>query len=352
MLTNASGDLLHAGVDALVNTVNTVGVMGKGIALQFRRAYPEMFTAYAKACKAGEVQLGHMHVWETGALGGPRFIINFPTKAHWRNPSQLADIRSGLDDLINVIREHHIASIAVPPLGCGNGGLDWSEVEPLIRDAFQAVPEVDARVYAPAAAPRADQIVNATPRPTMTVGRAALVSLIDRYTGVALGATPIEVQKLMYFLQTLGEPLRLNYVKHLYGPYAGNLRQVLDRVEKHFLVGYGDGSARVLDAEPIRAIPDAVVEATAVLEREPATTARVEQVLDLIDGFESMYGMELLASVHWVMASDAAAAEDWQRTVSLVHEWSPRKRRMFTDDHIRTAWTAIHHHDSALFACQ
>ncbi|RRQ27384.1 Appr-1-p processing protein [Rhodococcus sp. Eu-32] len=341
MLTTTTGNLLRADTDALVNTVNTVGVMGKGIALQFRRAYPDMFKAYATASKAGEVQLGHVHVWETGALDGPRFIINFPTKGHWRAASKLRDIEAGLSDLTRVIRENNITSIAIPPLGCGNGGLDWADVLPLIRQAFAELPDVEAIVYAPDAPPTPMDMGNATERPNMTVGRAALVTLLDRYAGVALGATPIEVQKLMYFLQVLGEPLNLNYAKNLYGPYADNLRHVLNRVEGHFLTGYGDGTARVLDADPIRVLPGAVDEAAAVLAENGETEKRVEKVLDLIDGFESMYSMELLATVHWVMSEDAAAAEDCKHAVKLVHEWTPRKRRTFTEDHIHVAWRAM-----------
>lgn len=155
MITQAHGNLLEADVDALVNTVNTVGVMGKGIALQFRRAYPEMFTSYARAVKSHDVQLGVMHVWPTGAMAGPRLIINFPTKGHWRAPSRLEDVERGLDYLVRVIRQLGIRSIAVPPLGCGNGGLDWSVVEPLIRSKLSSVPDVDVRLYAPEGAPAA-----------------------------------------------------------------------------------------------------------------------------------------------------------------------------------------------------
>ena len=133
MITEASGNLLEADVDALVNTVNTVGVMGKGIALQFKRAYPEMFMAYARAAKRGELSLGRMHVWETGLMTGPRFIINFPTKGHWGSKSRVDDIALGLDALVETIRDLRITSIAIPPLGCGEGGLDWRVVEPLIH---------------------------------------------------------------------------------------------------------------------------------------------------------------------------------------------------------------------------
>ncbi|NKS16900.1 Appr-1-p processing protein [Rhodococcus hoagii] len=342
MLTTATGNLLRADVDALVNTVNTVGVMGKGIALQFRKAYPDMFTAYEKACKAGEVQLGHMHVWETGTLDGPRFIINFPTKGHWRAGSKLRDIDAGLTDLVRVIAEHRITSIALPPLGCGNGGLDWADVEPRIRSAFASLPDVDIRLYAPGATPAAAEMPNATERPPMSVGRAALVTLLDRYSRLALGATPIEVQKLMYFLQVLGEPLRLNYAKNRYGPYADNLRHVLHAVEGHYLTGYGDGSARVLDADPIRTLPGAVDDAAGVLADHPETVTRIDRVMGIVDGFESMYGMELLATVHWAASTNPEAATDWHHAVENVHQWTPRKKRMFTEDHIRVAWTALH----------
>lgn len=141
------GNLLTADVDALVNPVNTVGVMGKGLALQFRKAFPEAFTSYAQACKAGEVVVGRMHIVQR--LTSPRIIVNFPTKQHWRQPSQLAYVRDGLRDLIQQIRTLQIRSIAVPPLGCGNGGLDWVVVKPLIIAAFAEVPDVRAVIFEP-----------------------------------------------------------------------------------------------------------------------------------------------------------------------------------------------------------
>lgn len=143
------GNLLAADVDALVNAVNTAGVMGKGIALQFRRAFPPMFEAYRADCRAGRVRLGCMHVYEVAGLCGPRWIINFPTKAHWRTPSRLRDIEAGLADLVATIRRHRITSVALPPLGCGNGGLSWDDVRPRIEGAFGAVPEVRALLFAP-----------------------------------------------------------------------------------------------------------------------------------------------------------------------------------------------------------
>jgi len=341
LITREEGNLLHADAEALVNTVNTVGIMGKGIALQFKKAYPAMFKAYERSCKDGEVQLGRMQVWETGALDGPQFVINFPTKGHWRAPSRLTDIVAGLADLVAVVHKYRITSIAIPPLGCGNGGLDWVEVEPHIVRAFADLPDVAVKIYPPQGAPAASDMPNATARPILTTGRAALVSLLARYARLAVGATPIELQKLMYFLQVAGEPLNLRFQPGHYGPYADNLRHVLSTLEGHFITGYGDGSSSVLEAEAIKSLPGAEEEARRVLADHPETYERVEQVARAIEGFESRYGMELLASLHWVVSHDPEAAADWRAAMDRVHGWTPGKQRTFTAEHIEAAWTVL-----------
>lgn len=342
MITIAHGNLLRADTEALVNTVNTVGVMGKGIALQFRRAYPDMFKEYARAAKAGEIQLGKMHVWETESLTGPRFVINFPTKRHWRSPSRLQDIESGLRDLVQVIRDRQIRSVAVPPLGCGHGGLRWLDVEPLIRKAFDALPDVDVQLYPPEATPSAADMPSRTKRPAMTPMRAAVIRLLKRYEDLALESSLIEVQKLCYLLQEAGEPLRLRFEKHHYGPYADNLRHALLTLEGHFLTGFGDGSSPVLDAEPLKLLPGSDEAADAVVIKHPTTVEHIDKVMELVSGFESMYGLELLGSVHWVAThEDAAAASNSDRAVELVQAWSRRKDRLFTEQHILAAWEAL-----------
>jgi O-acetyl-ADP-ribose deacetylase (regulator of RNase III) len=345
MIREATGNLLAADTEALVNTVNTVGVMGKGIALQFRRAYPDMFDDYKRAVKDGRVQLGHMHVWPTGALDGPRYIINFPTKGHWRASSKLADIEAGLVDLVEVVQKLGIRSIALPPLGCGNGGLDWSDVAPRIRKAFEALPDVEVVIFPPGATPKAEAMPTRTARPTMTLGRAALVHILRRYETVAVDPSLVEVQKLLYFMQAAGQPLRLNFVKGRYGPYADNLRHVLATVEGHYLIGYGDGSSPVLDAEPIKVLPGADEMAIGQLSGSPETQARIDRVLELAQGFESMYGMELLASMHWVAAhEDPGAASDPDTATKLVQSWTPRKSRLFVREHLASAWKALDDH--------
>lgn len=340
MITETSGNLLRAEVDALVNTVNTQGVMGKGIALQFKKAYPAMYEDYRAAAKAGEVRLGHVQVWPTGQMTGPRYVINFPTKGHWKSRSKIADIEAGLVDLIRVIRELGISSIAVPPLGCGNGGLEWRDVEPRIVRAFNQVPDVDVLLFAPDGAPAASEMVKSADRPEMTPGRAALVDLIHRYTQQSFMAPGlIESQKLMYFLQVAGQPLRLDFKQHHYGPYADNLRHVLNVVEGHFISGFGDGSAPVADAEPLSVLPEAANEAERILARDSETEERIHRVLVLASGFESAYGLELLATVHWVATQEAVSND--AEIVAKVWEWSPRKARMFTDDHVRVALEAL-----------
>ena len=335
---DASGNLLDADVDALVNTVNTVGVMGKGIALQFKNAFPSNFKAYEKACKSSEVILGKMFVFDNGQLTNPRWIVNFPTKGHWRSQSRIKDVEAGLDDLRSTITELGISSIALPPLGCGNGGLDWADIRPLIEDKLQGL-DSEVHLFAPTGAPPAANMVVSTTRPTLTPGKAALVAMVDRYSCVALGASLIEIQKLMYLLQEAGEPLRLRYQAQRYGPYADNLRHVLKAVEGHHLRGFGDGSATVSDAEPIQVLPGAAEEAAQVLEGEPIVE-RMERVLNLIKGYESAYGLELLATLQWVATKDGVG-DDLVKAIAHVKKWSPRKERMFTNGHMETAWTHL-----------
>jgi O-acetyl-ADP-ribose deacetylase (regulator of RNase III) len=335
MIAAASGSLLDAEADALVNAVNTVGVMGKGVALQFRRSFPDNYAAYRRACEHGDVTLGAMFVVDNGQLTRPRFIINFPTKKHWRSRSKLDDIKTGLADLRDVLTSRGITSVAIPALGCGNGGLAWADVEPLIRDVLGDLPGVEVLLYPPQGTSAAETMKVDTARPAMTAGRAALIGLLAGYVGPGLGATPIEVQKLMYFLQAAGEPLRLYYARVQYGPYAENLNHVLNDVEGHYLSGYGDRSKPVRDADPIALLPGAAEEADAFLEQHPDTRERSARVAALVEGFESPYGLELLASVHWV--AHAGAASTAQAATVEVQTWNRREKRLFGERHVHLA---------------
>ena len=338
MLELTRGDLLQAEAEAIVNTVNCVGVMGRGIALQMRNAFPDNYRAYAAACDRGEVVPGRMFVTETGRLGNPRWIINFPTKRHWKGRSRLADIDAGLVALVGEVRRLGIRSIAVPPLGCGLGGLDWSDVRPRIEQAFAGLPDVRALVYEPAGAPDAAVMARTSTPPRMTPGRAALVGLMDRYLAGLLDpfVTLLEVQKLSYFMQAAGEPLRLDYAKGLYGPYSANLGQVLKRVEGHLVSGYADGGDQ--PDKQLELVPGAVTDASAFLATHPDTQARFDRVAALVDGFETPFGLELLATVHWVASYEDATTPE--AATRKVHAWSERKQR-FTPDQIRLAWETL-----------
>ena len=181
MITYKTGNLLLEDVEALVNTVNCVGVMGRGIALQFKKTFPENFKVYEKACKQETVVPGKMFVHETGNLTNPKLIINFPTKRHWRGASRLEDIEAGLEDLIHVIKKYRIKSIALPPLGCGLGGLDWNTVRERIETILKDIADLDIIIFEPKGTPDSGNIIIHRKVPNMTPGRAALVELIQRY---------------------------------------------------------------------------------------------------------------------------------------------------------------------------
>lgn len=333
------GDLLAASdVDAIINTVNCVGVMGKGIALQFKKKWPANFKAYEQACKNNQVQLGEMFIYELGALATPKYIINFPTKQHWRSASKIQDIDNGLNALIQQMLNRGIQSVAIPPLGCGHGGLNWSNVLPLIEQAFLPYPELSAYIYSPENQPNPQTIsanTNTTP-PNMTAGRAALLLLIDAYREVGYGLSRLETQKIAYFLQSSGYYLRLNFVKDQYGPYADNLRHVLDRMDGHFIRGVGDGVV----ASEIQPLPRAVEQAQVFISQaEPRLLAHIEKVSELIEGYESAYGLELLSTVHWIATHEQVHA--WQDVMPYVHTWNDRKKRLMQPHHIEAAWQQL-----------
>lgn len=353
MIEFGRGNLLRSDTEALVNTVNTVGVMGKGVALQFKQAFPENYKSYRRACDRGEVQLGRMFVWDSGQLGHRRYVINFPTKGHWRSASRVADVEAGLRDLVDVISDLSIRSVALPALGCGNGGLNWDDVLPLIRDSLGPL-AVRALVYPPAGAPAATQMLVATPRPTMSYGRAALLTAVGEYARAAMherfdlakpGASLLEIQKLMYLVQEAGQPLRLRYAKGRYGPYAENLNQVLQALEGHHIRGYGDRSRSVLALDPVEVLPGAEDDARAWLAtHRPDVEQAVDRVLLLIRGWENAYGMELLATVLFASKQDDAVLTDSSRAVVYVHSWNRRKATTFPDHHVDAAWRRLEAH--------
>ncbi len=330
MINFTSGNIIEADAEALINTVNCVGVMGKGIALQFKKAFPEdYFSDYQKFCRNKKLIPGKVTVWQTGKFVNPKYIINFPTKLHWKEKSNYEYIEKGLESLKEEIKKLNIRSVAIPPLGSGLGGLNWAKVKNIIIKNLSELNEVDIFIYEPKGAPEPAKMPVRKLQPKMTLARALFIKLMQFYSRHAYRLTLLEIQKLAYFLQESGVPLRLNYVKHIYGPYAHNLNKVLEVMEGHFIRGYGD--TQKPDVE-ISLLPNAVQSADAFFQNSSEELEKLERVKNLVAGFETPYGMELISSVHWVMAR-----EDSNNTIAALKGWNKRKAKLFEEKHIRIA---------------
>ncbi|HEX5784385.1 MAG TPA: macro domain-containing protein [Burkholderiaceae bacterium] len=346
MIRFTQGNLLESGAQALVNTVNTVGVMGKGIALMFKDAYKENFLEYAAACKAKEVCTGQVFVTETHRLSGPRWIVNFPTKQHWRAPSRMEWIVDGLADLRRFLVDNRVQSIAIPPLGAGNGGLDWATVRQQIEHALGDLPDVDILVFEPTS--KYQNVAKRSGVQKLTPARALVAELVRRYWVMGMECSLLEIQKLAWFLERSIErmpgvpPLDLRFEPHKFGPYADRLRHLLDGLDGSYL----HCDKRIGDADPFDVIwfddsQKAWVNTFIQTEAKPYLPA-LEATTQLIDGFESPFGMELLATVDWLLNKEGVAP-----TVAAVRQgiqhWkggeqaAQRKDRLFDDRSIGIA---------------
>ncbi|HEC42737.1 MAG TPA: phosphatase [Bacteroides sp.] len=233
MLRYTTGNILSSDNQALVNTVNTVGVMGKGIALSFKNAFPIVDYEYQKAIKEGEIKVGRVQVIKTNLIT-PEYIINFPTKKHWRQPSKLGYIDSGLQDLVKAIQEYKINSISIPPLGCGNGKLPWQRVKPLMECYLEPLSmDVEILIFEPGF--NDQQSVDYNKKVHLTPARAMLLYLMNEYQILGYSINLLVAQKLAYFLQRFGEPLNLQYEKGYYGPYAHRLFHLLKYLNGSFI---------------------------------------------------------------------------------------------------------------------
>lgn len=347
MITFTTGNLLESEAEALVNTVNTVGIMGKGIALMFKEAFPENLESYVAACAHQEVEVGRMFVTRRDQLIGPKWIINFPTKKHWRHPSKLEWIEEGLHDLKRVIVEHDIHSVALPPLGSGNGGLDWQDVRQRIELVLAELPDVDVTVYEPTS-----QYQNVSKRAgveKLTPARALVAELVRRYWVLGIECTLLEIQKLAYLLErniaerNLGNPLDLRFEANRYGPYAERLKHLLNALDGSYL----HCEKRLADATPLDIIwfDDAKRDKVAAFLTTPDTKvyrSALEATAATIDGFESPLGLELLATIDWLLHHKLAEPSVISIRTAL-HGWpggdgaGERKLRLFDDRLIELA---------------
>lgn len=292
------GDLLQDSAEALVNTVNCVGVMGKGIALEFKNRWPNNYKFYKAACSNKELRPGHMLVWRNDSLlseGEPKFIINFPTKDHWRNDSKIEYIENGLAALRKSIIDLNIKSIAIPPLGCGNGGLDWSVVKPLIVDSLEGIEGLDVNIYQPPVQKSIDPPEQEQTAIKMTYERALLIKAISIAEPHFFGEIDrLSLQKIAYLLQILGVKLNVSFQQNLWGPYSEKMKLAFRKMEEMQIL-----SKTNLDSECIFVTRGGYAAADDFIQKENLNEDVIVRLIELISGYESPYGLELLANIHF-----------------------------------------------------
>jgi len=322
------GNLLESEAEALVNTVNTVGVMGKGIALQFKNMFPINFKEYAKACKNKEVNVGKLLITEeVSLLSGKKIIINFPTKTNWRLPSEFSYIESGLIDLVKEIKERKIKSIAIPPLGAGNGGLDWSKVK-LILERHLSEIDCDIYIYEPS---ESIQEVLKKERVKLTPARAMLLSVL--YDLVINGefVSEFSAEKIAYFLQRFGgkDVFKLQFQPNFYGPYSGKVKHVLHYLNGSYIMGYSSKDKKPF--EELGLITEAESEVDAFLNSQDNVQIKqtVDKTKNFLSGFYSPFGLELLSTIDFIRENKKV--DSVEGIVKELENWSDRKKTMFTN---------------------
>lgn len=330
------GNLLEAKTDALVNTVNTVGVMGKGIALQFKERFPNNFKIYASACKKGEVAVGKLLVVKEHTFHGDKLIINFPTKTEWFKESQYNYIESGLKELAKVIKNYQIKSIAIPPLGCGNGGLKWEKVKPLMDKYLSDLTDVNIIIFEPNNAVKEILQKEAIKKEVeLTPARAMLLYALFRYERLGEIASIFSANKLAYFLQQIGENLKLQFVPYTYGPYAQAVEKVLYALNGKYLNGLEQMDARPF--EPLKLNWERFEEVERYVKTSLSSdqTRRLHELFNVIDGFESTLSLEILASIHYLLSIDANLTQ--LELLAKIQSWNERKKNVIREEYIEIA---------------
>lgn len=343
------GNLLEANAQALVNTVNTLGVMGKGIALQFKEAFPVNFKVYTDACKKKELQPGKLLVVEESTTLGDKIIINFPTKTEWFLKSKYEYIEEGLKELVNVINEYKIQSIAIPPLGCGNGGLKWEKVKGLIEKYLSDFTNVDIQIYEPNEAVKYLLKKQKSKKETkLTPARAMVLYAMFYYESLGENSSLFVANKLVYFLQRLGEKSynKLKFEASHYGPYSVGVEHLLHHINGKYIKGLEQMSVKAF--EPLELQYDKVQEVSEYIKKEltPEQKQRIRNLIKLLDGFQSAFSLEILATVDFVRKDNHALSQD--DITKTIHNWSGRKRKLFQEKYITVAINHLHNYSNTL----
>ncbi|WPR75097.1 macro domain-containing protein [Algoriphagus sp. NG3] len=326
MITYLTGNILDSKAEALVNTVNTVGVMGKGIALQFKKAYPNNFKAYNLACKIDEVKVGKLFVTkESNISSGEKFIINFPTKKDWRKPSEYEYIESGLQDLINVINTYNINSIAIPPLGAGNGGLEWEKVKTIIAKHLSGI-DIEILVYEPSSSIK-EKLKKE--RVKLTDARALLLYVLYDLVRNGEYVSEFSSEKVAYFLQRFGAKkfFKLTYEPNFYGPYSSKVRFLLNALNGSYVMGYSDMSKKPF--APLTLVSDGFGEVNRYIENRPELKVIATRTIEFLNGFYSDFALELLSSIDFISQKENSLNREI--ITEKLDTWSDRKRSMFSN---------------------
>lgn len=349
MIHHVKGDLLASEAQALVNTVNTVGVMGKGIALQFREQFPENYKAYRKACLSKSFNVGEMFVTEElNQNKDKKIIINFPTKTHWRLPSEYSYISQGLTALKGAIYQRGIKSIAIPALGSSNGGLDWEKVKALIEDALKDV-DCEIFIYEPT-----ESIVDRmkAERVNLTPARAMVLLMIADMNKYGEFASVFAVEKMVYFMQRFGgkDIFKIDFKPYIYGPYSGGkVAHVLYYLNGSYIKGMTGMQNKPFDY--IWLAEDAESEADHFLSGSAGDGLReiCHRTQEFLWPFYSNYALELISTVDYILQSNTGLS-NWQNKDSglvlgiineEIHKWSSRKERLFKPEHLETAFNHL-----------
>lgn len=322
------GNLFDSKANALVNTVNTVGVMGKGIALQFKKLYPNNFKAYKELCDRNEFRIGELFVTEDqNILSGNRIIINFPTKKHWKNPSDYSYIEKGLDNMIKVIKEKNIKSIAIPPLGSGNGGLKWYRVKQMIDEKLSGIDDCEIYVYEPNT--NVKELMNKE-RVKLTPARAMLLFILFDLVKSGEFVSEFASEKVCYFLQRFGAEkyFKLNYSANFYGPYSGKVKHVLNYLNGSYVMGYAGKDKKPF--EQLSLLMETEKKVDEYIDSDIELKEIVENTSAFLNGFYSSFGLELLSTVDYIAQSKKTA--DKETIKYTISNWSNRKKTMFSND--------------------
>lgn len=321
---------------ALVNTVNLVGVMGKGVALQFKQNYPVNFRLYKKACEEKKIAIGKLLVVEESSLFGSKIIINFPTKTDWRKPSEYSYVDLGLEDLVKVISQYGITSIAIPPLGAGNGGLNWDKVKIMIESHLKDLP-IDVYVYEPNAFVE-DKMMNQ--KAHLTDGRALLLYMLFELVRQGEDVSEFSCEKMCYFLQRNGaeDIFKLQYTPQYYGPYSGKVRYVLKWLNGSYIMGYCDMNKKPFEVMSL--VPATYAEIESYVQCDERLRSIADKTKSFLDGYYSNFALELLSSVDYLIHYQNLTTFDM--VYDGLKKWNTRKKQLFSSEsHVRQAYEHV-----------